>query len=645
MEQHKKIALLTAMPESIHVQRLTTGMFAQCRKYGYHALVFGAMTHLYSARPRYNEGEANIYELVNFRGVDGVILDTTQLQGDNTGATVARLCERIEAECGAPVTALEMEIGGFPLIRNENEEMLRETCRHMVRVHGKHRICLLTGQKDNEVAEERLAVMCDELSRLGAPVPEEYRIYGDFWYTSGEALAERFVSGELPMPEAVIAASDHMALGLIERLTERGVRVPEDLLVMGFDSTPEGITADITLSSYEAGDAASAARAVDYIRHVIEPDAPLLPYENRMEHIFHPGMSCGCQPNFALSAKALKESMYFTTRNYSSEHLLDEIDIGLLMESYVSEQLTASETPEECIECIYLNTYLIYPYLNFFLCLKEDWLDTTHEMTRGYPETMRIVSANTTVNEYSFFKDEDAVSFPTAQMIPPLEQPSERPFVFYFAPVHFNEHMLGYAVLQRELDDKRRINMVFRNWLRLVNNALEMIRSKKRLQILSNRDEMTGLYNRRGLYSRLRTLLREAPEGSRLFACVIDMDGLKYINDTFGHHEGDFGIRFVSAAAAAVTQPQELCGRAGGDEFYIFGVGQYPDDEDARRTARFMALMQERSAAAGKPYPLTASIGCAVRPLTQDLSPDEVIREADSIMYRRKTAAKRARKG
>ena len=632
------------MPESIHVQRLTDGMFAQCRKYGYHALVFGAMTHLYSARARYNEGEANIYNLVNFHAVDGVILDTAQLQGDNTGDTVARLCGRIERECRVPVTALEMRMGDFPLIRNENEQMLRETCRHMVQHHGKRRICVLTGQPGNEVAEERLAVMCDELSRLGVPVPEEYRIYGDFWYTSGEALAGRILSGELPRPEAVLAASDHMALGLIERLMQGGIRVPEDLLVMGFDATPEGLAADITLSSYEAGDAVSAARAVDDIRRIIEPDAPILPYERPLGTIFHPGMSCGCQPNYAMSARVLKDSMYFATRNYSSDHLLDEIDIGLLMESYVSEQFTASDTPEECIECIYQNTYLIYPYVNFFLCLKEDWLDTTHEITQGYPDRMCIVSANTTVNAYSFYRPEDMLHFDTAVMIPPLSEPTERPYVFYFSPVHFNEHMLGYAVLQRELDDPHRINLVFRNWLRMVNNALEMIRSKHRLRMLSSRDEMTGLYNRRGMYTRLARLIRKAPPDSRLFVSVIDMDGLKHINDTYGHQEGDFGIRFISAAAAAVTRPEELCVRAGGDEFYILGVGDYPPDEDVRRTEAFTALLEERSAAAGKPYPLTASIGCAAAPLTPELVPDEVIREADSIMYRRKIQARRERR-
>jgi PleD family two-component response regulator len=72
--------------------------------------------------------------------------------------------------------------------------------------------------------------------------------------------------------------------------------------------------------------------------------------------------------------------------------------------------------------------------------------------------------------------------------------------VFYFAAVHFGDNTLGYDMLQRELSDKHLLNLVFRNWLRLVNNSLEMARAKNRYVQLSTKDNMTGLYNRRGMY-------------------------------------------------------------------------------------------------------------------------------------------------
>ena len=114
------------------------------------------------------------------------------------------------------------------------------------------------------------------------------------------------------------------------------------------------------------------------------------------------------------------------------------------------------------------------------------------------------------------------------------------------------------------------------------------MRAKNRYAVLSVHDNMTGLYNRRGMYEKYADMLKKALPDERLFVCVIDMDGLKYINDTFGHGEGDCGIMTVSRAAKMLTRDNEICVRAGGDEFFIIGIGAYPDSECAERRERFV---------------------------------------------------------
>lgn len=643
MQKRKNICLITSVPETFHQTRVTRGIITQCRKYGYHLAVFGTMSHLYSMRKEYTHGESNIYNLINFDRFDGVIVDTAPLTTDENGEVCKLVLERLRRECRKPVIALEMPLGDYPMMTNRNEPILREMCRHVTRVHGCRSILLLTGPKDNFAAESRLSVFLDELEHEGVSVPPEQIVYGDFWYTSGEKLAAELISGERPMPGAVIAASDHMALGLIEKLSAHGVRIPEDLIVLGFEATSEALTNDITLSTYEPNCAKTAADAVDEIRRQIDPGEPVLPYEPDLHAMLHSGMSCGCQPDFAGSVRAFKNALCLLTRNYSSSDLLEHIDIGLLLESYVSEQLTAAESPEACMRSIFDSTYLLMPYENFFLCLKKDWLHASSDMTDGYPAQMKLVLAASSIGEKAFCYQRDAVLFDTADMLPRLLAESETPSVFYFSAVHFNEKMLGYAVLQRSMTDPHPINLVYRNWLRLVNNALQMIRMQQKLMQLSVCDQMTGAYNRRGMYTEVERLVQNAPEGASVFACVIDMDSLKYINDNFGHDEGDFGIRTVSQAAKKLTREQELFVRAGGDEFYIIGIGAYDGEETAARIAAFEADMLERSNAAAKPYPLTASIGCCIRPLRDGNSVHDTVREADAAMYRYKTQRKRHR--
>ena len=642
MEKRKTICLVTGMPELLHGRRVAKGVFEQCEKYGYNVAVFASMSHLLFFVKDHTDGEKNIYSLPNYGLFDGIILDTITLAEDNTGKVLDTVYNNIKAKTDAPAVCIGIPYKDIDAVSGSNEEILREMCRHAVNVHGKRDILLMTGMKENPESTVRLDIFTDELSKLGIEVDNDHKIFGDFWYTSGTALAKELIAGTRPMPEATIAAGDYMALGLIEELTAGGVRIPEDVLILGFEATDEAMLSDVTLSSYESNFTEAAADAVDRIRAVIEPGAEIMPYHSDISKMFHPGMSCGCEPDIMQSAKIFRESLYYISRNYTSERLMQNIDIGLLMESYAAEELTSSTTPGECISNIFNKTYLLSPYVSFSLCLREDWLSYDTYLKEGYPERMKIVSANSTKENGTEIKNElDGFTFETRLMLPELHEYSETPCVFYFAPVHFSDNTLGYAVLQRELSDRHLINLVFRNWLRLVNNSLEMARAKNRYAELSVHDNMTGLYNRRGMYERYADILKKVSPDERLFVCVIDMDGLKYINDTFGHGEGDCGIMTVSRAVKMTARDNEICVRAGGDEFFIIGIGNYPDSECAERRERFVKTISELSREAEKNYPISASIGCFTG-ATGCFELEEAISRADEEMYRFKIKRKRS---
>ncbi|MBQ8965563.1 GGDEF domain-containing protein [Ruminococcus sp.] len=642
MERRKTIALLSLMPETTHGNRVMEGVFRQCEKYGYNTAVFASMVPLQFYYQDYSDGETQIYDLPDLSFFDGIIIDSLSLTDKNDLRVSEHLKEKLRTCKHGPVVCLDEPWDDHKTLSCDNSEQLREMCRHVVLTHGKRDILVITGFKGDIQAETRLSIFLDELKKLGAEPSEENIVYGDFWYSCGEQLADEILSGKRRLPEAVIGASDHMVIGLVEKLTRHGIRVPEDMIAVGFEATPEASLSDTSLSSYESSFTKNAADAVDYIRSLIEPDVPLYPYEMDMTSCFHPGMSCGCEPDLLRSARAFKNYLYTSTRNYNPEVVANNVDIGLLMENYVSEIFTASETPEKCIENIYMNTYLLFPLTNFALCLKEDWLTAEKEPFKGYPKRMKTVITNSKDGHKVFYDPENAFSFDTKLMYPILQEYTEKPSVFYFSALHFGDDMLGYTVLQRPLSESQKINLVTRNWLRMVNNALEMVRTKNKYIMLSIRDNMTGLYNRRGMYELFEKLSTEVKPEDRLFCSVIDMDGLKYVNDTFGHDEGDYGILAVSRAAQNVTHPGELCVRAGGDEFYIIGIGRYTDDECEKRRDEYLEVIAKLSQQSGKPYPISASIGCALGK-AGDRDLEELLRIADEEMYRFKIMRKKHR--
>ena len=641
MSKRKTIALLNLMPETTHGNNIARGVFGQCDKYGYNVAAFGSMTPLAFYHQLYADGERMIYDLPDYSSFDGIVIDAISLTDQSVPEFPPHLAEMLKA-AKCPVVCMGTGIGEHKVIKSSNDFNLREICRHVVCHHGKRDIIILTGPKGNHEAEDRLTIFLDELEKLGAPVPEENIVYGNFWYDCGTALADEILSGKRKMPEAVIAASDHMALGMIDRLVKNGVKVPDDIIAVGFEATQEALLGEVSLTSFESNFTKTAADAVDYIHSIIEPDVPLQPYEPQADKIFHPAMSCGCEPDLRRAAQAFKDALYYRSRNYTEAELMDNIDIGLLMENYVSEILTASETPDACMENIYHNSYLTLPFLNFGLCLRTDWLTADNSELDGYTDKMILAVANSKVGDLNYHEAERRVVFDRRIMHPALQKYTEKPCVFYFSAVHYSNRTLGYTMLQRELSNKHILNLVFRNWLRNVNNALQMLRARNSYVMLSIRDNMTGLYNRRGMYESFEKMQAAAKPADRLFTAVIDMDGLKYINDTFGHNEGDYGINAVSKAAQQSAREEEFCVRAGGDEFYVIGIGSYADGECEKRCAAYLSALADISANSGKPYPISASIGCALGD-AGDFDLEELLRIADEEMYRFKVMRKKHR--
>ncbi len=143
-------------------------------------------------------------------------------------------------------------------------------------------------------------------------------------------------------------------------------------------------------------------------------------------------------------------------------------------------------------------------------------------------------------------------------------------------------------------------------------------------------DVVTGLANRRGFVESVA-----ASRGNRRFAVLsIDVDGLKVVNDQFGHEAGDELIRSVAAACSAAARKDDIVARLGGDEFAIFAVGASADDGRviAARISEAVSNVVVRGRRA------RASIGVAAGGPSSDF--EDVLSESDAAMYADKRRAK-----
>lgn len=126
-----------------------------------------------------------------------------------------------------------VEDGAFPVISSDNAEGARLAIRHLSGL-GHREIAHVTGPDGNVLTTARRKGMTEERKRLGLPARPEWIIRGDFSLESGHAAAREILAME-HRPTAVFCSADMVAFGLIAELIKGGVRVPEDISVVGFD--------------------------------------------------------------------------------------------------------------------------------------------------------------------------------------------------------------------------------------------------------------------------------------------------------------------------------------------------------------------------------------------------------------------------
>ncbi len=650
MEKRKLIGCIINCPENFYQQRILDGLLARCELYGYDLATFCPLVNSVHFYKDFLRAEFNILELMNFELLDAVVVVSLPLVGMGDKSAFDQVSDLLKRRCKKPVICLDLPMADYETIYTDDATSFSAITSHVLDVHGCKNIYFLAGFQSDGIVDQRLKGFKDEMARRGLPVDENKIFFGDFWYTSGTALANRIISGELEMPDAVICGSDHMAIGLTNALVAAGISVPDQVIVTGYDATQEAIVNEVSVTSYTPDNKGMAEKAVDRIREILEPDKPLAVTKHNPAEGMFIGLSCGCPVDHKHLIHTLSRSLYKLNRDFGDETIHDNEDLYRLTESYMLEALTETKSPEECLGSIGSQTYLIRPFDSFFLCLRENWLDTDTVLTDGYPATVRTniryaMIDGQHVNPENYHCDDDRERFDTKLMLHELHRYHNKPYVYYFLPVHFQNNTLGFAVLQCEAARGVKPTGVLRNWMRNVYNALQMTRVNHRLQDFSEIDKMTGLKNRRGMENGLKELFQNANKSDLFYAVVFDLDGLKYINDNYGHTEGDFAITSVASAVAKVTESREISIRAGGDEFYLIGVGAYCTEKTLiDKISNYRRIIGDINRSANKPYEIAASVGFSMKRISELTDINEVICEADKYMYLCKQESKRRRR-
>src|SRR3954452_14656754 len=128
---------------------------------------------------------------------------------------------------------MELEGPRVEVVMSDNEAGARAAVEHLVGL-GHRRIATITGMLESRPGSDRLRGYRAAVQAAGLAYRDEYVAYGDFYAESGRACAARLLALPEP-PTAIFAAADMMAIGAVRAAAELGLRVPDDLSIVGFD--------------------------------------------------------------------------------------------------------------------------------------------------------------------------------------------------------------------------------------------------------------------------------------------------------------------------------------------------------------------------------------------------------------------------
>lgn len=629
--KRKNIAVLMTALDSDGQAEILRGIELYGKENGCNIAVFLWFTGVFE-KERHNLGEINIAMLPDLGLFDGVILLADALHLKENKERIEALLDKVTC----PIVSIGCKYKQAPAVWADNYVGMRDLMEYLVGECGMSRIHFVKGIEGNVDAEARFKAYEDVLSENGIRVNPERITQGDFYVLGGEKAAKEIMQSSLPFPQAIVCANDTMAITVYDILAKKGYRIPEDVVITGYDYSFECQThyphiISVRINGQELGKQACktllrvcAGKKVD--SDYMVPDEVMLDEKKKGTPIL------GDRDFFASNTVRRKLIHNIITLE---KNTMEYAGYGSWLDSLKMfiEQLDPKE---------------------FYLCTNEGFIANVFENATIEQETMsdaEWLAYSENVDVPIAYKDgcfTEKASFPSKLALDELFEKGKGGKLYIFSAFHYLTRNFGYFVFVE--DDFPVLNPLYMTWLNYMGNCIEntrkqtmLVNAMVKLDDMYVRDSLTGVYNRFGM-ERYFAIVKEKCIDLQTFMHLsfADVDGLKIINDVYGHDEGDRVIRAVGQILQQEARDAYVV-RYGGDEFIVMGTA-FSEKEVEGYWNRVQNAIAKYNAEHVGQAEVSISSGYDLVRLEFHSYLDDCIKEADKRMYVAKNKKKALKK-
>ena len=569
--EKKFIGVIAAEVNNIEQRQIMLGIIEKAQETGRRTVVFSNLYNPYE----YDQSlalENSVYDLIFSQELCGLIMISESILNDTLRGQIRALLERRQ-DIPVIVIGIFVPALAFPnvtFINSSDAEDISDIVTHLIEQHRLRSIDILTGMKDNSAAEQRVQGYRRALELHGIPFDERRVHYGNFWVDSGEALAQRYISGELPLPEAIVCGNDYMAYGILDTFLANGVRVPEQVSVVGYEYISERIYHAPLLSTYQRGRRQLGMEAVRLLENLTEGRNPNDFTPPRGEWIAGESCPCGIRhEQLHGELEALRVNQTFVRWNV----------LGTL-----EQQLTLCSTLDEFIRVLGEHQYWVRWVQNMYLCLCENWYDTSAETPSDIITCRSVMPWNRELPSVTCSRFDFS----------PLYAYSPDNAVHYYLPLFFEKHFYGYFVLEYHSPDS--YDDIFRQWMKSISIGLTFLCMKNDIRYLlqcqnlsEQHDSLTGLYNQSGLEKALAA--RVAASDVPVHALILKTSTFRRDLTPDLQEEQTASFQRIAELLRGISPEQSICARIEQQVFICAGFSAENAEECEQIRGRFYAVL------------------------------------------------------